>query len=418
MAHHKDGLLTIPASAQIVACGNPSTPAWNDFHHRTFKDLFPSPPSAYDVRQGGIGDCWLLSALISILELPNGPDLIERSMKDVGLGSVVVRLYKGGVPHYVKISKSVVSGLGAHSFVWVKLIEKAAAALHGSSSYENLGKGGVNADKAFGMLLGAQATAILNNADVDDVAFLNTKGEACLMACFANSKPDIKAKIETMVFEDDATLFNHWTNWWTQTRFGNWYANDYSLHRQYKYEHFEEFLKKSGLHAGTRDQILSWAAKNSILPGKRSSGVYSRKQLEVFYAIRNLCLPKGDPSKRDPIVAETKPFGKSIMTKNLGTAGEGIASMGLVRDHCYAVLGVEETHEHGVDLCWIKLHNPHNMNGVKYERGVHASGLKAGKRYLRPVPCAQPRFVLELGDFTKNFETVTHGSTKLIVGEE
>ena len=69
MAHHKDGLLDIPANAQIVASGNPTTPAWNDFHHPTFQDLFPAPPSAYDVRQGGIGDCWLLSALISILAI-------------------------------------------------------------------------------------------------------------------------------------------------------------------------------------------------------------------------------------------------------------------------------------------------------------------------------------------------------------
>ena len=91
--------------------------------------------------------------------------------------------------------------------------------------------------------------------------------------------------------------------------------------------------------------------------------------------------------------------------------------MGLVSEHCYAVLGVEETHEYDVDLCWIKLHNPHNMNGVRYERGIHANGPKVGKRYLRPVPCADPQFVLELSDFMKNFETVTHGSMKLILGQ-
>ena len=186
MAHHKDGLLDIPANAQFVAPGNPTTPAWNDFHHPTFQDLFPAPPSAYDVRQGGIGDCWLLAALIAILRLPNGAELIERSMKDVGSGSVVVRLYNGGAPCYVKIAKSVVSGLGAHTFIWVKLIEKAAAALQGG--YANLGKGGVNADKAFGMLLGVQATAIMNNAAVDDPDFLNTSGKPCLMMCFCEQQ--------------------------------------------------------------------------------------------------------------------------------------------------------------------------------------------------------------------------------------
>jgi hypothetical protein len=324
MAHHKDGLQDIPASAQIVAYGNPATPEWNDFHHRTFQDLFPAPPRAFDVRQGGIGDCWLLAALISILKLPNGPELIERSMKDIGSGSIVVRLFKGATPSYVKIARSVVSGLGAHTFVWVKLIEKAAAALQGS--YANLGKGGVNADKAFGMLLGAQATAIMNNAAVDDPDFLNTSGKPCLMMCWANS--GFEPNIEDTVSYGDNSLLKGWIIWWTKDRCNEWLRNDYNQHRQYKYEHFEELLNKGGLDAETRDHVLLWATKNSILPGKWSSGVYSRRQLQAFNDIRNLCLPKGDPSKREPIVAETKPFSKAIMSKNLGTAGEGIAFHG------------------------------------------------------------------------------------------
>jgi hypothetical protein len=414
LAHHKDGLLNVPLSAHIVAEDNPATPSRNDFHHRTFKDLFPAPPSAYDVRQGGIGDCWLLSTLIAILELPNGPELIEQSMKDVGSGWVVVRLYKQqGVPSYVKIAKSVVSGLGAHGPIWVKLIEKAAATLQVTPAYASLGRGGVNADKAITMLLGQQATAILNNASVDDPRFLNSSHKPCLMGCFANSKPDDRNNIQSMVFGGDLLLLTNWLNWWTPERFGNWSKNDYGLHRQYKYEHFEAFLKSNGLHPLTRDQILSWVRENAILPGKRSTGIYSKKQLDLFYAIKDLCAKKA--SEREPIIAETKAFEKSVLTKNLGTAGEGIASMGLASDHCYAVLGVEETHEFDRDLCWIKLHNPHNMNGVKYERGIHSAEPKAGQRYLRPVPCAEPRFVLELSDFMKNFETVTHGSTQLIL---
>ena len=233
-------------------------------------------------------------------------------MRDVGSGSVVVRLFNGGVPCFVKIAKSVVSGLGAHSFVWVKLFEKAAAALQGTS-YANPGKGGVNADKAFGMLLGVQATAIMNNAAVDDPDFLNTSGKPCLMTCFASSNPNFKANIEDTVFFGDNTLFNGWINWWTQDRCSNWLSGDYNSSQ---YEHFEEYLTKNELDAGTRDQVLLWATKNSILPGKRSSGVYSRRQLHAFNDIRNLCLPQGDPSKREPIVAETKPFSNAIMGKN------------------------------------------------------------------------------------------------------
>jgi hypothetical protein len=145
MAHNANGLLQVPANQVVTRLGNPSRSGVDTLHlhHRTYQDLFPHPPMPSDVIQGAIGDCYLISALNSILNCPGGPEAIEKCFLDRssgGLsGDVVMRLYDNhNVPNYFALSKSVVTGLGAQHTIWVKLFEKGYAALFLGGSYAGL----------------------------------------------------------------------------------------------------------------------------------------------------------------------------------------------------------------------------------------------------------------------------------------
>ncbi|OZA00945.1 MAG: hypothetical protein B7X99_02435, partial [Rhizobiales bacterium 17-65-6] len=103
------------------------------FLHKT--DLFPHTPQISDAAQDRLGNCFLLSALNSIVQID--PTLISGMMKDLRGGSVVVRLYDDdGTPIFYKFEKTYVtfssgflkrSGLQNHNAYWVYMIEKAFA---------------------------------------------------------------------------------------------------------------------------------------------------------------------------------------------------------------------------------------------------------------------------------------------------
>eukprot|EP00927_Polykrikos_kofoidii_P026441 TRINITY_DN23525_c0_g2_i1.p1 TRINITY_DN23525_c0_g2~~TRINITY_DN23525_c0_g2_i1.p1 ORF type:complete len:2086 (-),score=383.67 TRINITY_DN23525_c0_g2_i1:300-6338(-) len=93
-----------------------------------------------DVRQGELGDCWLLSAMSCCA---SKRDLIEKvfSYSDEKVGIYVVRIYHGGVFREVAVDDLVPTKYGQCSFatsrtseqeVWVTMLEKAYAKVHGS----------------------------------------------------------------------------------------------------------------------------------------------------------------------------------------------------------------------------------------------------------------------------------------------
>ncbi len=104
--------------------------------------LFLHTPNINDVKQSTIGDCWLLSAFTTLVSV--NPDYITHMMKDLGDGTVMVRLYvpelesqkvNGTIvsqkvynPKYFRIRKDYETGNGnACDCTWVQILEKACA---------------------------------------------------------------------------------------------------------------------------------------------------------------------------------------------------------------------------------------------------------------------------------------------------
>jgi hypothetical protein len=149
---------------------------WTD--HRN-DPLFRKPNMDIgDIAQESVGDCWYLAALMSILSLKNGSDLLKNTMFDDGKGKVVVRLYdKTITPHYLRISKRVlwhsgfgrvhVTGLGKTG-LWAAMLEKAACCMTedgvchpNNPDYKNIEGGYSHA--AFRMLLGVPSSREISN---------------------------------------------------------------------------------------------------------------------------------------------------------------------------------------------------------------------------------------------------------------
>lgn len=148
---------------------------------RTYRDctdmpLFTHRPNIKDIEQGGLGDCYLLAGLISVVE--HDAEAIMNIMRDNGDGTVTVCFKRGEnqprgrvyTPYYVTVKKSipVYKVVGNDTFsrgaLWVKMMEKAYAAsgLHVAEAqrrnrrdYDDISSGG--AGDFIGLLLGQES---------------------------------------------------------------------------------------------------------------------------------------------------------------------------------------------------------------------------------------------------------------------
>ena len=121
--------------------------------------LFIDGPSAADVRQGAIGNCYFPAALASVAAMQ--PDIIKNMVKDNGDGTYTVKFntansYSGGRPVEVKVDGDLyVRSFGGPLYggslggstakdkmeLWFPIVEKAYAQWKGS--FDTIGNGGV-----------------------------------------------------------------------------------------------------------------------------------------------------------------------------------------------------------------------------------------------------------------------------------
>ncbi|MBQ8912809.1 MAG: hypothetical protein IJ054_02035 [Lachnospiraceae bacterium] len=117
--------------------------------------LFAHQPNIYDMKQGNIGNCYLISSLVEIVS--QTPSVINDCMKDNG-DTVTVRFYHGGKPVYINVEKTVPyreyqgvddkgnavtlkESYGSKGALWVSMMEKAYAVFLGGNYHNLTGRG-------------------------------------------------------------------------------------------------------------------------------------------------------------------------------------------------------------------------------------------------------------------------------------
>lgn len=150
LTEENDGYLEVPpGEIQVIednniVLGNKKTPGKAaERYYQDCKDmpLFTHRPNSKDIRQGNLGDCYLLAGLISVVD--QNPEEIMNIMRDNGDGTVTV-CFKPvetdasgkeiSTPYYVTVRKTIPvdrsdrKNAFSQGALWVKMIEKAYAA--------------------------------------------------------------------------------------------------------------------------------------------------------------------------------------------------------------------------------------------------------------------------------------------------
>jgi hypothetical protein len=125
------------------------------FTYKSFSadPLFSSSgPSALDIKQGDLGDCWYVASLAAIAQ--TDPNQIRQDIVELSDGTFLVRFFNGSTPVYEHIDGTLPANsggglafaqLGQGNSTWVALMEKAFAAFrYGGDSYSNLNGGWMN----------------------------------------------------------------------------------------------------------------------------------------------------------------------------------------------------------------------------------------------------------------------------------
>lgn len=123
-----------------VKYDNTATKLGNFANYKLFAD---GGPTADDVSQGGVGDCWYLAALASLADTM--PEVIRQAITDLGDGTFAVRFRNAAntADQYVRIdgdlhtyswntAAPIYADLGAQNSTWVALMEKALTWVRGA----------------------------------------------------------------------------------------------------------------------------------------------------------------------------------------------------------------------------------------------------------------------------------------------
>jgi hypothetical protein len=412
----------------------------------TTSPLFARDPSPADVKQGSLGDCYLLAALASVAKAR--PQFIREMMKDLG-DRVAVRFYHvtqpGGEgqpfkfdPVLVTVDKSSLKSasgedLHAKGSLWVQIIEKAYVASRidphsmlinelPKASYDVYEEGGTGWI-AMRVILGADATSapVFSGYDrgdseqlpwgSNDRAAWNGRNYAG-MASFPilNGDQALIDKWMTFITTVDAQkegplerLFNGRTEFKDAAKQDPYYDGDIRV------EHFERMFKQEGLDDAVAKPMLAWLRRSGYYPTKRGRAkdaapdepAYSTTQLETYTLI--------DDSLRAGKAVQLKtkdvPMRSSKQEGAKGNAGEAMGQ-GIVGGHYYTVLGcdIDTTVIPGLKLRWVQVRNPWGRYGVEYDLD------KNRKLVRKKVEEGSGVFWLELNDVTKHFKSVHLGS--------
>lgn len=113
------------------------------------RPLFVNGPDYTDIRQGSVGDCYMVASLASLAQ--SDPGVIRQMVTSLGDGTFAVRFYRSGKEVYVRMDGDlptysggslVYARLSAQGETWVAVVEKAYAYFRrGQNSYDSISGG-------------------------------------------------------------------------------------------------------------------------------------------------------------------------------------------------------------------------------------------------------------------------------------
>ncbi len=387
--------------------------------------LFDEEPKATDVKQGKIGDCFLLGPAASMAA--RDPSLIKEMMQQYPDGTVAVRLFvpsgvpgkKSFAPLFVRVQQSVVKADGTDVFaqkaLWPQMLEKAYAtsklgqqegvAKKTKSEYQNISGG--QSQEAMEILLGREVNkeVVEGGTEASEFTYLHQKS----MPWSGEEQQAIKKAVgregswqESIVYrglaaklsqgeaEDQAKKWLAWCGEGSVFMFADvvMVKHERSFVPVMGSEDVEVALKDAQLPATLVDVVGTYIRENHLMPGRIGSGQYTDAQLAAFGRIAT-ALGMGKP------VAADTPSIVAVDQTNSGYSANEPKGEGLVGNHSYSVLRVSE--EGGV--LFLRLRNPWGRYGRSYQRDDKGWTPMA-------VDDGDGEFDMELTDFLKRFKNV------------
>jgi hypothetical protein len=374
--------------------------------------LFPTDPDISDIVQGGLGDCYLLAAITSLVK--KDPTKIREIMRDNGK-TVTVQMHDIDTsknPYEFKAraitvekSVAVLSGktLYARGALWVQILEKAYAAAGYTGKYPSQtgkstmrGIAGGWEHVAMGHLIGQEGSFTL----LEPKSLAEVPGAAAPAL-----PPGVGVKEWELIQKNTQAML----------------AKELKTGEvPFPYvESFEQYFTSDLGKAhpfGVRKKVFEWISQNGLYQHEPGTGRYTDVQKQEF----------------DNIVALLK-AGKLVNLSSRqkiaeGEAGKGHSGgeskmMGLAGGHAYTVLdygyGDADAPKHVLpkgtknEARWLKLRNPWGSYGRQYEWDSKAkrwAPLKSGTGKTEDTEKLHEArggvFWLELGDMTRNFHNV------------
>ena len=359
------------------------------------KPLFkPGEPKLEDVKQGALGDCYLMGVIGSLVAAY--PNIIKNMMYDGG-DTVTVLLYRDDTPRYVKVAKTIAKvrtkkegeqdklhDAYAKEVLWVQMLEKALAALYGS--YKAIEA--QSSDTALRDLVGVQAKNLMfpNTSLVQleelrifcpwpDVVIENADPDG-----WEGTEEEIRERIRSKremypkIFEKNVRVWQ---------KFVEDPGHNRSLNKMSELDDFNKYFKKHLKDRALAAQAMKYLENQHLFPGKLGSGKYTQEQLETFTKIK-AALEKG---------AAVNACTKSSPTQDYFKEG-------LVTDHQYTVLNVKEKG----GLKYIGIRNPFGHHSREYFRDKKTGEMRPQKAKIEN----DGRSWIELSDFIHNFLRVSY----------
>lgn len=396
----------------------------------TFEDmLFTHDPCIEDVRQGNIGDCYLLASILSLVY--TSPGEIRNMMKDNLDGTVTVRLFDittsplaytpRNITVYKKLpihteSKKNVFASGA---LWVSILEKAyiAAGFIGTSPLTIPMN---TTPYSYGMIEAGQESYALQHLTGKNTTTYTTSKDSSLLRTFKNLLRN-SSDLDELQTKYNKLTSNEAVRREEITALINSYKTkiDTEAHK---------IMPGSGL---TAENIIKELAV--LYPEKRGSGIYTAFQLNLFMQIR-------DALKSNRFVCTGS--NSKVITKSYFNSREDLGK-GLAGTHAYAILdyaprtfadkltasasnnpdampvlqGTSGTEDFIPTLLSLKLANPwgttENPNAGRSYSGVdlNQEHHPTTRRRMRATGSSNSQFLIELSDFTKRFSRFTISNT-------